>query len=278
MTTNDAIRYVGLDEARGQSGLRLVLLSDVPSPWSDSAKDFFRLKKIPFVAVRYRPSDDAIRQWTGVHNAPVALYNDEPALSHWGDLLALAERLERRRPLIPVDLEGRIRMLGLCHEVMGPLGLVWHTRLMLLDVSLKTGGKCGFPLRLAEFLSRKYGYGQQPIETSHHRVQEILVKLATLRELNRELEPNFILGEQLTALDIYCAAALGVMALLPDEQCPLQPAMRLIFESAAKEIKWAIPETLLAHRNIVRMQLAAQDSVDEYAGHEAVLAVALGRL
>jgi len=252
---NDTTRYVELDVARQHAGLRLVLLSDAPSPWSDAAKDIFTLKQIPFVAVRYRVTDDAVRQWTGVHNAPVALFDDQPALSHWADILALAERLDSRFPLIPHEFELRMRMLGLCHEIMGVLGLVWHTRLLVLEVSFRTGGECGFPVALAKRLAKKYGYGEQPVNASRQRVRDILGKLAELLEHNTSTGQGYILRDSLCALDIYCAAALGVMSLLPDAERPLDPRVRHMFESAAEAIRWEIPNVLLAHRAFVRQQL-----------------------
>ena len=251
---NDTTRYVDLDEARQQAGLRLVLLSDAPSPWSEAAKDIFTLKQIPFVAVRYRATDDAVRQWTGVHNAPVAVFNDQPALSHWADILALAERLDARYPLIPRDFEARTRMLGLCHEIMSVLGLVWHTRLLVLEVSFRTSGECGFPVSIAKRLSEKYGYGEQPVNASRQRVREILGKLAELLVYNTSAGQGYILGDSPCALDIYCAAALGVMAPLPDAERPLDPRVRHMFESAAEAIRWEIPDILLVHRAFVRQQ------------------------
>jgi len=232
-------------------GLRLVLLGDIPSPWSEAARIIFDLKKIPFIPVRYRIDDDSVRQWTGVHNAPVAVYNDEPPLSHWADLLALAERLEKRVPLIPGDREERIAVLGHCHEIMGPMGLVWHTRLLLIHASLVTAGQCGFSVKVAEYLAKKYGYDADSINASRERVRESFDRLALQIAQKATLGREFLLSDRPTALDIYAASALGVLSPLPDDVCPLHPRIRRMLDSAAEHIGWAIPEELLAHREFV---------------------------
>ena len=66
------MRFVNLEEARAARGLRLVVTSGVPSPWSETAKGCFDVKGIDYVAVRLTPRDADIRAWTNRHNAPVA--------------------------------------------------------------------------------------------------------------------------------------------------------------------------------------------------------------
>jgi hypothetical protein len=109
---------VDLETARKASGLRLVVLADVPSPWSQAAKAIIELKGIDAVAVRMPLNDVAVRSWTGVHNAPVALYEDEPPRSGWAEILALAERLQPEPALIPREPRERTLMHGLSHELM----------------------------------------------------------------------------------------------------------------------------------------------------------------
>ena len=69
---------------------------------------------------------------TGRDNAPVAVYNDEPARDGWADILALAERIVPTNSLIPDDFDQRTRMFGLCHAICSPGGFGWNRRTLLL--------------------------------------------------------------------------------------------------------------------------------------------------
>ena len=105
--------FVSFDTALASTGLRLVLLSGVPSPWSQAALAIFRYKQLPFVHTRARPSEPAFQRWNGARNLPAVLSEDEPVRTGWAEILALAERLAPEPRLIPSAAEARIRTLGL---------------------------------------------------------------------------------------------------------------------------------------------------------------------
>ena len=71
------MEFVDLEEAKQRSGLRLVVVGGVPSPWSQAAKGILHVKGVPYVAVRMRPGDTRLTQWTGQTSAPVAIHDDE---------------------------------------------------------------------------------------------------------------------------------------------------------------------------------------------------------
>ena len=134
-----------LEEARAASGLRVVIATNVPSPWSQAALGAFDVKGLDYLAVRLRRADDEIRRWTGARNAPVVLYDDEPPRTGWAEILALAERLGGRVSLVPADDGARVRMFGLSHEILGEGGLGWSVRLLLTHLGLETDGRRGWP-------------------------------------------------------------------------------------------------------------------------------------
>jgi len=45
-------QYVSLDEAIKRSGVRMVVVGGVPSPWGEAAKGILHIKRIEWVAVR----------------------------------------------------------------------------------------------------------------------------------------------------------------------------------------------------------------------------------
>ena len=153
--------YVDFETARAASGLRLVTLANVPSPWSEAAKGIFHVEKIPFVATRLAPGDQAMREWTGVKNAPAVMWNDEPARSGWAEILELAERIAPSPSLVPKDIEERVKMLGLAHEMMGEGGILWNARIHAVHLGLTTNGERGFPPPVAAYLGKRYGYAKE---------------------------------------------------------------------------------------------------------------------
>src|SRR5215471_17382989 len=125
--------YVGIAEARGMSGLRLVLTAGVPGPWGEAAKAIFQVKRLPFVRVRQDAGaeDPALRDWTGQTSAPVAVWDDERPRCTSLEILMLAERLAPEPALLPREAEERALAIGLCHEIVGEGGLGWNRRLLL---------------------------------------------------------------------------------------------------------------------------------------------------
>jgi len=221
------VRFADLETARGSRGLRLAVITSVPSLWSDAARGMAAAKDLDCLAVEFDPRDEAIPRWTGCPNAPVALYADELPRTGWAEILSLLERLGGKVSLVPADPAERASLFGLSHEVCGEMGLGWIRRLLLLHASFTSGGSEGFPLPVAKFLARRYGYAKDLVEPARRRFVEILALLD--RQLARADGPWFF-GPRLTALDVYSAAALGALLPLPDSVRPIAPIMRPVLE------------------------------------------------
>ena len=241
------MRFVSLEEARHARGVRLVVTAGVPSPWSETAKGCFDVKQIDYVAVRLTPADAETRAWTGRHNAPVAMYDDEPPRSGWAEIVALAERLRADAPLIPRAPDDRIAMWGIAHEVLGEGGLVWSLRLEAIHQGLATDGARGFPVRAARYLGARYGYEAGRVDGARARI------LSTLRMLADRLADGrrYLVGGALSAADICLAAALGVLAPLPPAACPMLPDFRRTYETWEPGIAVVLAPTLIAHRDFM---------------------------
>ena len=71
--------WVSLEDGRKQSGLRLVMLRGLPSPWSQAARGILDVKKVPFVRVTREESDapSALQDWTHQNSYPAAMYDDD---------------------------------------------------------------------------------------------------------------------------------------------------------------------------------------------------------
>lgn len=236
-----------LEEARAARGLRLVVTAGVPSPWSEAAKGWFDVKGLDYLMIRLTPRDADIRAWTGHHNAPVALYDDEPARAGWAEILALADRLGPTPRLIPEDPAARAEVLALGGAILGEGGLIWSLRLVLIHEGLTSEGARGFPVAAARYLGAKYGYAPERIEAARARVVSVLAALGDRLADGR----RYLTGDVLTGVDIMAAAALGVVRPLPPDLCPMLPAFRAAYESLEPALREAPTPALLAHREHV---------------------------
>lgn len=216
MTQTPLYEFVDLETARARRGLRLVVLGSGPSLWSEAAKALFLVKQVPAAWVSFTPGDERFKQWTGAHNAPVALYDDEPPRTHWSDILMLAERLGRRAeqagvaagpPLLAVDPDERASQIGLLHEVAGEDGLGWGLRALAVAESFASGGARSFSLRVATYLHRKYGEPSERLGAVRERVLAILHRLAERLRASEARHAAGLFGPHLGAVDIYVAAS-----------------------------------------------------------------------
>jgi glutathione S-transferase len=245
------MRFVELEEARRTPGLRLVIARFVPSPWSQGAMGILDMKGLDYVAVRFRSKDEDIKQWTGAPNVPVALFDDEPPRTGWAEILQLAERLGGRISLVPADDERRVRMFGLAHELLGENGLGWCVRLLLTHAGLVTEGREGWPLPVAAYLAPRYGYAAARVDAARARALSVLRLFGGVLEESRARGHDYLLGATPTALDVYAAVSLAVIAPMPDEQCPLPPGLRRAFETLDPAVRAAVPAPLLEHRALM---------------------------
>jgi glutathione S-transferase len=237
------VQFVDLETARTARGLRLVVAGVIPSPWSEAAKALFHVKRLPFVAARFRRDHQALFAWTGARNVPVVLNDDEPPRTGWAEIIALAERLGGAVPLVPGDPERRIALHGLVHELAGEGGLAWSSRLVMIHGGLSSEGAVGFPLPVAQFLAPRYGYAAERVPGAMARIREVVALFERLLEGRRHL-----LGDALTAVDLYLATFLTPVLGLSEADCPgAHPGVRAAFAYLREQVG-PLPPALVAHR------------------------------
>ncbi|MEO1043206.1 MAG: hypothetical protein AAFX52_13045 [Pseudomonadota bacterium] len=242
------IEYVDTADAIARDGLRVTMVSRVPSPWGEAAKGLLHIKRIEWSAVRLDTDDKAQLAWTGHDSAPAAVYNDEPAKSSWNDLLFLFERLQPEPSLLPVDPLDRALMLGLSHEVMGEQGLAKLRRTVMVDAGLEGTG--GFKKPVAQYLAAKYGHSPEIAAVARARVSQILAMLADRLEHQRASGSAFFVSDRVSALDLYSATTMAMFRPLPHDQCPMNEGTRAAFETIA-EGDDALRPILIEHRDMM---------------------------
>ena len=232
-------------------GLRIVYADKIASPWSQAALGLFDLKGVDYALAPFRPFAQAVREHTGAHNAPVVLFDDEPPRTGWGEILALAERLGGRVSLVPEDDARAVTMYGLSHAILSEGGLGWSVRLLLTHASLTTDGREGWPAPVAAYLAPKYGYAADRVPAARARAIRVLNLLARTLADSEAAGHAYMLGPALTALDVYAATVLGVIAPLPHQMCPMPDVLRHAIATLDPDVRAAVPASLLRHRDLM---------------------------
>ena len=243
------IDYHSVAEAREASGLRLALTAHMPAPYSMSARAVLDLKGVSYLPVEQVAAgpNEALVDWTGHRNAPVAVFENEAPRAGWLEILNLAERLGSGPSLFPDQLTDRIAMVGLVNEMIGENGMVWFLRLILLGM--------GGPERAAEAAQTNpmyadYGYSEAALVGAEARVHGVLE--AIKHQLARQVSANrkFLFGDRLSAADVYWAYFSQLLDTLPEPICPMPSFLRRSYDAGGSAVG-GCPPALLAHRDRV---------------------------
>lgn len=228
-------------------GLRLVTTAHMPGLWSEAVKGLFDAKQIPYLLVEQvvGGANAALQEWTAQTSGPVAVWNDERPRSSWLEQLYLAERLGPEPALIPAALADRVTMFGLCNELCSENGFAWNLRMTVFHRILTNPDASEAGLKISRALANKYGY--DPNRVAAARAQMI----AVLQHLRAQLAgKHYLIGDRLSALDIYWAVMAGAIDPLPPELCPNMPEdMRASYTDP--ELQAVAGKDLLAHRDAI---------------------------
>lgn len=239
--------YHSVEEGRRATGLRLVLTAGAPGPWGEAAKAIFAWKGLDYLPVRQVAGEEnrELREWTGQASAPVAVYNDEPPVCHWLDLLCLAERLAPGKALLPVDPAGRARVIGLSALIAGVDGIGWQRRLQLLA----PGMQMPEPPAMVAAIARRFGWNEPAASGAEARLVELLGYLDDVLAESEADGGDWFMGRELSAVDFYWASFAGMLKPLPARDCPMDEGLRGMYASLTPAVAAALSPRLLAHRD-----------------------------
>ena len=223
------VKYLSVEDARPLSGLRLAVTAHVPGIWSEAAKGLFDAKNIPYVLVKQVVGGEnrALKEWTAQTSGPVAVWNDERPRSSWLELIYLAERLAPDPALIPADLDDRLLMFGLTNELAGDNGFGWNMRLTSLHNAMRKADATDFQKSVVPVLAGKYGYDADRVGPARRQMIGIVTRLKEQFARQNAAGRAFLVGDTLSALDIYWATFAGSIDPLPEQVCAnMPPEMR----------------------------------------------------
>lgn len=238
--------YISAADARAMPGLRLVLGVGTPGPWSIAARALFDIRKVPFVPVGQElgGANEDLVAWTGRRNAPVAVYEDEPAVDGWLEIMVLAERLGSGPSLFPDDPVERALAVGFSAEICGQGGFGWSRR-----ASMAGGGPPPQPGSTMSVIARQYGMTAEAISAAPARVIGILNGLSAQLHRQRLAGSDYLVGGRLSACDVHWACFSLLVQRLAPEHCAMPPHMADLFASMPPEMRAAIDPILIEHRD-----------------------------
>jgi glutathione S-transferase len=241
------MKFTDTEELIKLSGLRLIIVRQTPSPWSQAAKAMIEYKGLDYAIGGHEigGENEAEVAWSHQNSGPVVAWNDEPPRSNWLDILHLLERIAPDKPLLPADAAERAKMIGLSYEICAELGIGWNLRLRLFRPFMEGAETPEMVLRMGE----KYRYNATDTALANERL------VARLNLLSAELQGQvdrghqYFLGESLSALDFYWAAFCNIALLPSHDWIPLAPEWRAMFIAPDPAVDVAITPALRAHRD-----------------------------
>ncbi len=232
------MEYKTVAEAKDLPGLRLALTVGGPAPWSQAAKSIFHVKKIPYVPVAQHggQANEDLVAWTGHRNAPVVMYDKEPARTGWYEILMLAERLAPTPSLLPRNVEDRALMIGFSNELCGEEGFTWQARHIMFDTLVKAQGEAFKQNPMVQ----AYGYSAQNAAAAPAKIIPIFQALSTRLHKQQTAGSRYFIGHQLTALDLYWANMSQVVDPYPPDKNPMPDFFRQIWAPVRTAVASAV--------------------------------------
>ncbi len=244
--------FISLEEAAGMTeGTRITFIPGVQALYAEALKNICFAKDIkviravhPMMGVDKETGQDRqarLYELTSQSSLPTMFHDSERPRNVWIEQLALAEQIggADSPALIPADVQQRVEMYGLCAVILGEDGLVWNMRIM-------TDGP----------LSRKYGYSDAASAAAPGKVAEVIGLIGARLQQQAEIGSRYLVGNALTAADIYCATMSMCVTATAPEIMPVtkqNQGMLKFFAANAQipEIAAALSERITEHQRYI---------------------------
>lgn len=250
--TTRSPEFITLDEAAAMTtGTRVTFVPGIPAMFSEALKNICFVKGIPLNRVLHPRMgvDEAtgedrqakLYELTAQTSLPTMLHDEERPRNVWIEQLALAERIGAAGTpsLIPDNFELRAEVFGLCAIVLAEDGLAWNMRI-LVDSPL----------------GRKYGFSEDASGAAPGKIAEIITVLDRRLEAQAQRGSSYLVGEALTAADIYWATFSMSVLPPPPEIMPLtrqNQGMLKFFQANSRvpEIAGALTKRIAEHQRFI---------------------------
>lgn len=246
--------FITLDEAAAMTiGTRVTFIPGIPAMFSEALKNICFVKGVPLIRVLHPRMglDDTTEEdrqaklfeLTAQTSLPTMFHDQERPRNVWIEQLALAERIGAAGTpnLIPDNFAHRAELFGLCAIVLAKDGLIWNMRIMVDSP-----------------LGQKYGFSAEASAAAPGKIAEVISLLDRRLDAQEQRGSSYLVGDALTAADIYWATLSMSVLPPPPEIMPLTQqnrGMLKFFEANSKvpEIAAALTKRIEAHQRFILM-------------------------
>ena len=215
--TTSTPEFITLEEAAAMTtGTRVTFIPGLPALFAEALKNICYVKGIPLIRALHpmmgidrdtgADRQAVLYELTRQTSLPTMFHNDERPRNVWIEQLALAERIgEAGTPkLIPDDFELRVDVFGLCAVVLAEDGFIWNMRI-LGDSPL----------------GRKYGYSEEASAAALGKMVNVIALIDRRLAAQEKSGSRYLVGDSLSAADIYWATLSMSVLPLPPEIMPV---------------------------------------------------------
>ena len=249
---SQSTEFITLEESESmEKGTRVTFVPGVQAMFSEALKNLCYVKKVPVTRVLHPimgvdektgvDRQAKLYELTSQTSLPTMFHDDERPRNVWIEQLALAERIGTKDSpkLIPDNFEHRVDMFGLCAVVLGEDGLTWNMRI-LIDSPL----------------GQKYGYSEKASSAAPGKIAEVITLIDRRLEAQEKQGSRYLVGDALTAVDIYWATMSMTVLPVPLEIMPKtkqNQGMLMFFaaNSEIPEIANALTERIKDHQQYI---------------------------
>jgi glutathione S-transferase len=194
----------------------VTFIPGIPALFSEALKNICYVKGIPLIRALHpmmgidrdtgEDRQAVLYELTRQTSLPTMFHDEERPRNVWTEQLALAEHIGApgTPKLIPENFELRAEVFGLCAVVLAEDGFIWNMRI-LGDSPL----------------GRKYGYSEAASATALSKMVEVMVLIDRRLAAQAAAGSRYLVGDSLSAADIYWATLSQSVLPLPPEIMPL---------------------------------------------------------
>ena len=240
--------YVSLEEgATMKEGVRITFMRGFPALYAEALKNICYVKNIPFTRVHHpamgkdkKTGEDRqkrLYELTSQTSLPVMWYNNERVRSNWTEQLAMAERVGTGPQLVPNNMMDRARVFGLCTLILAEDGLIWNSRIQGPGA-----------------LAMKYGYSEEASKAAPAKIAQIVTIICDRLEAQKKVGSKYLVGDSLTAADIYMATMSYMLAPPGPDFLPRSKQTKFLdkmFGNNQPVVKAALKPILIEHRDYI---------------------------
>ena len=244
--------FISLDEAAEmENGTRVTFIPGMQALYAEALKNICYVKEIPLIRALHplmgidkETGEDRqarLYELTSQTSLPTMFHDQDRPRNVWIEQLSLAENIGKddSPKLIPDNLQDRVDMFGLCAVILGEDGLVWNIRI-LNDSPL----------------ARKYGYSEKASSEATGKIVDIIDLINNRLDDQEKIGSQYLVGQSLTAADIYWATMLMSTIATPEDIMPRteqNQGMLMWFEANSKipEIDNALTEKIRDHQHYI---------------------------